>query len=113
PPARRVKVVNKSILVRKASLVTPAGTCSGQRTMAGSRNPPSQVLTFPSKNGPADPPSSLRPIQGPLSEVKKTNVLSSIFKSFSARKTSPHDQSSSSTASPYSPRRLLPRNFSL
>ena len=77
----------------------------------GSRTPPSHTEPLPSRNGPALPPLSAWLVQGPLSLVKKTMVLSATPADSTAPSTSPTSQSSSATMSPNSPRLLTPQNL--
>ena len=92
--------MNRSMVVPKAVVVTPDLILPGQRKIAGTRKPPSQVLTLPSKKGPAEPPFSFWLNHGPLSEVKTTSVFSSIPSWPRVCRIWPADQSISSIVSP-------------
>ena len=59
----------------------PAGTLPGQRTMQGTRKPPSSTVPLPPANG-VWPPSGQVKFSAPLSVVKTTIVLSSRPASF-------------------------------
>ena len=109
-PASSAKVGSTSIVAATSAHSRPAGTLPGHRAMHGTRIPPSNVVNFPSRRGPAEPPALPLESQGPLSEVKTTRVCSSTPCSRSAARIRPTDQSISSIVSPYSPRLLLPRN---
>ena len=87
---------------RISSDTAPDGILPGQRAMKGTREPPSHDDIFQPRSGSAFPewsrginsfPSGIIPFvvstHGPLSEVKTTSVLSSIFSSFSVFRISP------------------------
>ena len=71
----------------------PAGTLPGQRTMHGTRKPPSSTVPLPPANG-VWPPSGQVKFSAPLSVVKTTIVLSSTPRSFSFFITAPTMSSS-------------------
>ncbi|OTF72366.1 hypothetical protein BLA29_010188, partial [Euroglyphus maynei] len=66
-------VRNRSIWVDICRVIVPDGILVGHHAMAGSRNPPSNVVCLPHKNGPLRPASSFEVKAGPLSLVKNTN----------------------------------------
>ena len=71
----------------------PAGTLPGQRTIAGTRKPPSSTVPLPPANG-VWPPSGQVKFSAPLSVVKTTMVLSSRPSSLSCFITAPTMSSS-------------------
>ena len=78
----------------------PALILPGHQATQGSRMPPSQVLPFPPRSKPAEPPLSFMISQGPLSLVKSTRVRSARPRLRSVARIWPTLQSSSSTTSP-------------
>ena len=92
-----------------SSDTVPAGMRPGHRATKQTRCPPSQVVPLPPRSGPLLAPWRVAP---PLSDVKITNVLSSIPSSSSLAMIWPVDQSISSTASPHAPFADLPANRS-
>ena len=101
-PAAARAVANRSIVTAGSWLTVPAGTRPGQRTMQGTRKPPSQVVPFIPRRPPVLPP-----YHGPLSLVKTTSVRSSIPRSSSLASTRPTLASSSAITSPYRPAPLF------
>ena len=99
-PARARAVWNRSRLHASARSTRPARIFPGHHAMQGTRMPPSQVLPFPSRSSPADPPAGPWVSHGPLSLVKTTSVFSASVSSRSAASICPTLQSSSSTTSP-------------
>ena len=73
-PHRPASVGYRSIDATSSSLVRPGATWPGQRTMHGTRRPPSHVVPFAPRSGALLPPS--RPRE-PLSLVNTTMVDSS------------------------------------
>ena len=72
----------------------------GHLIIQGTLAPPSHMVPFPSRKGPAEPPHSPKFNQGPLSLANMTKVLSSILFAFSDASISPTDQSISIITSP-------------
>ena len=75
-PAAATKVGNQSSPEMMPFSTLPAGTLPGQRTIAGTRKPPSSAVPLPPANG-VWPPSGQVKFSAPLSVVKTTIVLSS------------------------------------
>ena len=48
-------VGSRSIVIAGTSRTTPFGMRPGHRATNGTRTPPSNVVPFPSRNGPAEP----------------------------------------------------------
>jgi len=71
-------------------MIELAGILRGQRAMAGTRILPSQQVTPASRKGSLIPIStSLSSLNAPLSENRKTKVLSAILRESSTFKTFP------------------------
>ena len=75
-PAAATSVGNQSSPDMMPFSILPAGTLPGQRTIAGTRNPPSSAVPLPPANGVC-PPSGQVKFSAPLSVVKTTMVFSS------------------------------------
>ena len=80
-PAMASIVGNTSLPMTGTSLVVPGLRWPGQRARPGTRMPPSCMERLRSRKPPLEPrPGVVMPSpSGPLSEVKKTNVLSVSF----------------------------------
>ena len=76
PPAMLTNVGSQSSDAKMSFLMVPGLMTPGQRTSAGARMPPSQVLSLPPLNGVV-PPSGKVMVSAPLSVVNTTIVLSS------------------------------------
>ena len=83
----------------------------GHQAMAGSRMPPSQVCPCRRAAGRPTRRAASASATGRCRCVKSTSVSSANFQSRQRVQTWPTLASSSSTTSPYNPRRLLPLNF--
>merc|ERR1719222_137227 len=81
----------------------PEGMKEGKEMAAGTRIPPSHVVPFPQRRSPAQPPRECLARLGPLSDVKKTIVLSLIPREASAARITPTEVSSSASESPNEP----------
>lgn len=112
PPASDTNVGNRSIVPANASHSLPAGTRPGHQAIVGTRTPPSHVLPFDPRSGPAEPPSTPFTVQGPLSLVKITSVFSASPSLRIVSRIRPTLQSTSCTQSPNRPLSLVPRNRS-
>src|SRR5271169_634916 len=75
-PAAATKVGNQSSPETIPFSTLPAGTWPGQRTIAGTRKPPSRPVPLPPANGVC-PPSGQVKFSAPLSVVNTTMVFSS------------------------------------
>src|SRR5215212_5850232 len=75
PPAMLTSVGIQSSAAKMSFLTVPGWMWPGQRTTAGARMPPSQVLSLPPLNGVV-PPSGKVIVSAPLSVVNTTMVLS-------------------------------------
>lgn len=108
-------VGSRSIMLAMSLSSCFAGILLGQRMIAGTRTPPSQLEYFPPRSGSALAPflSVSWPSGGPLSDRKITSVRWSISSLCSSARTFPRLQSSSIITSPYRPRRDLPANLEL
>ena len=110
-PASSTSVGSQSIMSAMPRASVPEGIRAGQRAIAGTRWPPSNVLVLPPRRPPALPPQSRIASQGPLSLVKidERVAVEPELRRASAS-SSPIDASSSSTTSPYVPRLDRPAN---
>ncbi len=88
----------KSMAVTSSLLTEPALTLPGQRTMQGTRIPPSQTCPLCPRSAPLSPPSPRSRL--PLSEVKITIVLSARPRLSSSAMSTPVLQSMAATAAP-------------
>src|SRR5271167_2236165 len=92
-PAAATNVGNQSSPEKIPFSTFPAGTLPGQRTIAGTRKPPSSPVPLPPANGVC-PPSGQVKFSAPLSVVNTTMVLSSTPMSLSFCITAPTTSSS-------------------
>src|SRR5258708_17900302 len=100
PPASLRRVGRKQVFPETAGNTVRAAVLPGHHARDGWRTPPSRVLHFPPRNGPAVPPSLPFTSHGPLSLLNITSVFSASFSSRSVSNTRPVLQSTSSTQSP-------------
>ena len=96
-PHSAASVGYRSIDAARASLVRPGATWPGQRTMHGTRMPPSHVDPLAPRSGALLPPSTPRE---PLSLVNTTIVDSSRPRARSSWRMTAVTQSIVSTAAP-------------
>ena len=88
PPAMLTSVGSQSSEAKMSFLTVPGLMTPGQRTSAGARMPPSQVVSLPPLNG-VTPPSGKVMVSAPLSVVNTMIVLSSSPMSSSFFSTTP------------------------
>jgi hypothetical protein len=93
--AAATRVPGQSIDIATCSHADPAGRCAGQRTIAGTRDPPSSSSPLAPMNGPTSENRS-----PPLSLVKTTRVLCDSSSASSAASTRPTAASMAATIAP-------------